>query len=58
MGTPQLIVAILLALRVLITINKHGLPREDKHNVYEVILDVALFVWLLGLGGFWTQQSI
>jgi len=58
MGTPQLIVAILLALRVLITINKHGLPREDKYNVYEVILDVALFVWLLGLGGFWTQQSI
>lgn len=52
MGTPQIILLVLLGLRLLITANKHGQQREDKYNVFFALLDVAILIWILVAGGF------
>ena len=52
MGVPQIILLVLVGIRLLVNANKHGLPREDKYNVFFTMIDVALLIWILIAGGF------
>jgi hypothetical protein len=52
MGTPQIILLVLIGLRLLITANKHGQPRTDKYNIFFALLDVGVLIWILIAGGF------
>ena len=52
MGTPQIILLLLLGLRLLINAHKHGQPRKEDYNVFFTMIDVALLIWILVAGGF------
>ena len=40
MGTPQIILLVLIGLRLLVAAIKHGQARTDKHNVFYTMIDV------------------
>ena len=51
MGTPQIILIVLLAMAGTITLLKHGKPRED-YSFFSWAVSCAITVGLLYWGGF------
>ena len=52
MGIPQIIMIVMLCLTLLIHIEKHNKPREDKYNAWNALVGIAIQVSLLTWGGF------
>jgi hypothetical protein len=52
MGTPQIILLVLIGLRLLVEANKHGQARTDKHNIFYSLIDVTILLIILYSGGF------
>jgi len=52
MGTPQIILLVLIELRLLVAAIKHGQARTDKHNVFYTMIDVMFLLIILYGGGF------
>ena len=52
MGTPQIILLVLIGLRLLVEANKHGQARTDKHNIFYQLIDVTILLIILYSGGF------
>lgn len=54
---PQWIYASLIALSVVINIVKQGEPKTDRYGEFDDAVAIALVIWLLYMGGFWTPAQ-
>jgi len=52
MGTPQIILLVILGLNLLATAYLHGKPRTGKFNIFGALGNVGILIWLLVSGGF------
>ena len=52
MGTPQIIVIVLLGIGLLINANRHGEPKAGEYNIFYKLVDVGILIWILIAGGF------
>ena len=50
--TPQIIMIAIFAMNFTINLMKHGQPRQDKYNVFSVIIDTFIEISILKWGGF------
>lgn len=53
MGWPQVCVIILLTIAVWVGIDQHGKVKLKPQSMWDTLLGVALWLVLLGFGGFW-----
>ena len=53
-GWPQWTVAITYGVTLLLCAAFNGQPREGKHNFALSLMMVAIWVVILGFGGFWS----
>jgi hypothetical protein len=53
MGTPQIIVMIILVLGLGISMEKHGKDRTGKENFLIQLISTIIMAILLWWGGFW-----
>ena len=52
----QIIVLVLWSMRLGVTISKHGqVKSEEKHNVWRIIIGIAIAATILYYGGFWDK---
>ena len=54
MGTPQLIMILLLAWNLCIHITKHGEDRTGSYNAFHCLIATVIQVGILIWGGFFT----
>jgi hypothetical protein len=54
MGTPQIILIVLLAINLLINAYLHGRPRTGTHNLFVSLLNAGITLWVLIAGGFFS----
>jgi hypothetical protein len=52
MGTPQIILLTLLGIQLLCTAYMHGRPRTSTYNIFGLLIDNAVLIWILIAGGF------
>ncbi len=52
MGTPQIILLVLVGLNLLASAYFHGKPRTGKHSVFFALVNAGIFIWILVAGGF------
>jgi len=52
MGTPQIILLVLLGIELLLTAYRHGQPKNTEYNIFWRLIDSALLLWILISGGF------
>ena len=52
MGTPQIILLVLLGIELLLTAYRHGQPKNTEYNIFCRLIDSALLLWILISGGF------
>jgi hypothetical protein len=52
MGTPQIILLVLVGLNLLANAYLHGKPKTGKHNMFLALLNAGVFIWILVAGGF------
>lgn len=55
MGAPQIAIILLFGFNILYVWRKDGQPKWGTYSVMDVIVDTALVVSLLALGGFWGK---
>ena len=53
MKWPQIVMIVLYVVNVVIDAQRHGEPKDGKHNVLVTLVGSALGVWVLWAGGFW-----
>lgn len=54
MGTPQIIILVLLSVELLLKARLHGVPKEGKHNFWNAFLSISIILTILYLGGFFS----
>ena len=52
MGTPQIILLVILGLNLLATAYLHGKPRTGNFNIFGALVNAGILRWLLVSGGF------
>ena len=52
---PQITWAILVGLHVIISLARDGEPKRGEHHALTDLVAIALGVWILYMGGFWTH---
>ena len=52
MGSPQIILLVLLGLNLLASAYLHGKPKSGKHNLFLAMLNAGVLLWILISGGF------
>jgi|688.fasta_scaffold515063_3 hypothetical protein len=52
MGTPQIILLVLVGLNLLANAYLHGKPKTGKHNMFLALLNAGIIIWILVAGGF------
>ena len=52
MGTPQIILLVLVALNLLANAYLHGKPRNGNYNLLTALINAGIIIWLLVAGGF------
>ena len=54
MGVYQIITLILFTMSLTIHLVKHGEPKDEKYNFFTALLGMAIYVFLLYKGGFFS----
>jgi len=54
MGTPQILITLLLSMTLGIELAQHGKPREGRHNFLCTLISVSMYALILYWGGFWS----
>ena len=52
MGTPQIILLVIMGLNLLASAYLHGKPRTGKFNIFGALVNAGILIWLLVSGGF------
>jgi len=52
MGTPQIILLVLLGLNLLANAYMHGKPKTGNYNLLNAFINAGIIIWLLVAGGF------
>ena len=52
MGTPQIILLVLMGIKLLLNAHEHGKPHEINHNFFIALVNAGILLWLLIAGGF------
>lgn len=54
MGTPQIIMLVLISVQLLLTANLHGKTKTGKHNFWSTLISNSITLTILYLGGFFS----
>ena len=54
MRWPQIVFICLLSIHAFVALTKHGQPRDEDYNVFASALAIALEVFILYSGGFFS----
>jgi hypothetical protein len=52
MGTPQIILIVLLSIGLLVNAYMHGKPKSGTYNLFKSLMHTAIMIWILIAGGF------
>ena len=53
-GTPHIILIVLWTMSWMVSLVRHGKPKKDNYNVISASIGIAMQVWLLWWGGFFS----